>query len=159
MKPYADTNLFTRLYLQLPDTAEAIALAAAAREAVAEPLPIFWLHRVELANAFEMHVFFGRQPGHVRVTTEQAAAAVANFREDLAAGAFLRPARLSETLLEDEFTALSGQFTAKHGFRAYDILHVAAARLLGCDTFLSFDGRAAKLAKLAGLKTQPRPPA
>jgi len=152
MKPYADTNLFTRLYLLLPGTAEAIGFTNRACEANAEPFPVLWLHRMELANAFEMHVFFGREPGQVRVTPEQAAVAAASFQEDLRAGAFLRAARLSETLLEDEFMALSRRFTARHGFRTYDLIHVAAARLLGCDHFFSFDRQALKLAKLAGLK-------
>jgi predicted nucleic acid-binding protein len=42
--------------------------------------------------------------------------------------------------------------TIKRGFRAYDIMHVAAALLLGCDTFWSFDAKAKKLAELEGLK-------
>ena len=66
MKPYADTNLFTRIYLELGDSAEADQLATQARAGLAAPLPIGWLHRVELANALEMHVFFGRHPPHVR---------------------------------------------------------------------------------------------
>ena len=54
-------------------------------------------------------------------------------------------------------------FESRHGsqhFRATpesvmiaDILHVASALLLGCDTFWSFDVKALKLAKLEGLKT------
>jgi len=107
-------------------------------------------------NALQLHVYAGRQPGQVRVTSEQSAIALEQFREDLTGHSFLRPAKLSETLLEDEVEELALRFTAKHGFRTYDLLHVAAARLLGCDTFLSFDGRAANLAKLAGLKIQPR---
>lgn len=87
-----------------------------------------------------MHVFFGRQPGHTRVTPKQAAVAAGSFQDDLAAGAFLRPARLSEALLEDEFIALSQRYTARHGFRTYDLLHVAAARLVGCDTFSALTG-------------------
>jgi len=43
----------------------------------------------------------------------------------------------------------------KHGFRTYDLLQVASALLLGCDTFWSFDGRARKLAKLEGMKVDP----
>jgi predicted nucleic acid-binding protein len=159
MKPYADTNLLTRLYLVLPDSPEAHALASQAKEGQADPFPMTWLHRSEFVNALQLHVFAGRQPGQVRVTSEQSAIALEQFREDLTGGSFLRTARLSETLLEDEVEELALRFTAKHGFRTYDLLHVAAARLLGCDTFWSFDERAAKLAKLAGLKIHPRPPA
>ncbi len=55
--------------------------------------------------------------------------------------------------LKDVFDRLSYRHTAKHGFRTYDILHVASALLLGCDTFWSFDVKALKLAKLEGLTT------
>jgi hypothetical protein len=47
---------------------------------------------------------------------------------------------------------LSLRHTAKHGFRAYDVLHVSSALLLRCDTFWSFDPKASRLAVLEGLK-------
>jgi predicted nucleic acid-binding protein len=156
MKAYADTNLFLRLYLELADSSEADDLISLARQGPASPLPITWLHRVEFVNALELHVFLARQPGHVRVTPEQAAVAWVSFQDDLANGAFLRPARLSDWQVEEEFAALSRRFTARQGFRTYDLLHVTAARLLGCDTFWSFDERASKLAGLAGLKIRAR---
>jgi predicted nucleic acid-binding protein len=152
MKPYADTNFFTRLYLMLDDSPSAIALAGAARDGEADPIPVIWLHHAELVNALQLHVFSGQQPGHTRVSPEQAAIALATFREDLAAQDFLRPARLPEAELEKQAEALALRHTAKHGFRTYDLLHVAAALLLGCDTFWSFDARALKLARLEGLR-------
>lgn len=152
MKPYADTNLFTRLYLQLDDSAEADALADSARKGTAEPVPVTWLHRVEFVNALQLHVFVGKQPGNVRVTLEQAAVALESLRADVSATSFLRPARLSEAVLERQAEELSLRHTARLGFRTYDLLHVASALLLGCDTFWSFDERALKLAKLEGLK-------
>jgi predicted nucleic acid-binding protein len=45
------------------------------------------------------------------------------------------------------------RYTARHGFRTYDILHVASARALGCSRFLTLDAKARKLARLVGLKT------
>ncbi len=44
-------------------------------------------------------------------------------------------------------------YTASHGFRTYDLLHVSSALLLHCDVFWSFDPKANKLASLEGLKT------
>ena len=152
MNPYADTNFFTRLYLSLNDSAEADALADSARNGAAEPMPIIWLHRIELVNALQLHVFVGKQPGQIRITSEQAAAALESFRADATATSFLRPARLSEAVLERQAEELSLRHTARHGFRTYDLLHVASALLLGCDTFWSFDERTLKLAKLEGLK-------
>jgi predicted nucleic acid-binding protein len=151
MTPYADTNLFTRLYLDLPEARAADRLVAAARSGKASLLPVIWLHRIELANAFEFSVWLGRQPGHPAVTPQQAAAAWATFREDIEAETFLQPVRPDLSALEASFEDLSHRHTARHGFRTCDLLHVAAARTLGCDAFWSFDERARKLAALEGL--------
>ncbi len=152
MKPYADTNFFTRLYLTLDESLTADTWADAARRGETAPIPVSWLNRIEFANALQLHVFVGQHPGHTRVTPEQAAIALATFREDLAVQAFLRPVRLPETEFERQAEALALRHTARHGFRTYDLLHVAAALLLGCDTFWSFDARALKLARLEGLR-------
>ena len=62
----------------------------------------------------------------------------------------MRPAQAPYSRLKEQFEELALRHTAKHGFRTYDLLHVASALLLGCDTFWSFDAKAKKLAKLAG---------
>lgn len=152
MKPYADTNFFTRVYLALPESEQADSLLEMARSGVAEALPVTWLHRVELANAFELSVWLGKQGGHPRITPQQAAVAFETFREDLEAKTFLRPARPDPTALETICTEAALRHSAKHGFRTYDILHVASALLLGCDQFFSFDVRARKLAALEGFE-------
>lgn len=152
MSPYADTNFFTRVYLTLPESSQADQLLAAARKADCPPLPITWLHQMELANAFELSVWLSRQGGHPRVTAQNAAVALATFKHDLAEAAFLRPAPVEISDLQPEFEDMVARYTAKHGFRTYDLLHVAAARLLGCGQFFSFDERAKKLARLEGFK-------
>jgi predicted nucleic acid-binding protein len=152
MKPYADTNFFTRVYLALPESEKADYLLEAARTGAAEALPVTWLHRVELANAFELSVWLGKQGGHPRITAQHAAVALETFNEDLEANAFLRPARPDPATLEALCTEATLRHTARHGFRTYDILHVVSARLLGCDRFFSFDVRARKLAALEGLE-------
>jgi len=153
MKPYADTNFFTRLYLPLPDSPDADELADVARRGDSPPLPILWLHRVEFVNALQLHVFAGRQPGHIRITPEQAAMAWAWFRQDLTDSTFLGLARVSDAVLERQFEELALRHTARHGFRTYDLLHVASALTLGCDGFWTFDHRTRELAGLEGLKT------
>jgi predicted nucleic acid-binding protein len=151
MKPYVDTNFFCRLYLPLPETDEAATLMAKAQAAVSPALPITWLHRLETINAFQLCVFAGKSHGQRHITLEQASAAHANFKADLAQNTFLRFAQLDLTKLEAEFEELALRHTAKYGFRTYDMLHVAAAILLKCDTFWSFDPKASKLASLEGL--------
>ncbi len=61
------------------------------------------------------------------------------------------PLTLSE--IERDVESLVARYTARHGFRTYDILHVASARALGCSRFLTFDAKAQKLAQLVGMKT------
>ncbi len=152
MKPYADTNFFTRVYLALPESMHADRLLAAARRGECAALPVTWLHRLELANAFELSVWLSRQGGHPRVSPQQGAVALATFRDDLAARAFLHPQQPDAADLEALFEDIALRHTAKHGFRTYDILHVASARILGCDAFFSFDARARRLAAAEGLK-------
>ncbi|MBI3850674.1 MAG: type II toxin-antitoxin system VapC family toxin [Verrucomicrobia bacterium] len=154
MTPYADTNFFTRTYLELPDSTEADRLVARAERGATGPLPVTWLHRLEVINAFQLHVFFGRSPGQHFVTAEQAALAQANFRDDLTKESFIRNAVVPIGNLERQFEELALRHTARHGFRTYDLLHVASALALKCDTFWSFDPKASKLAALEGLKVR-----
>jgi predicted nucleic acid-binding protein len=87
------------------------------------------------------------------MSSERAALALADFDEDLATGHGLIRSPVSTTDLVRETRQLSLRHTARHGYRAYDVAHVACALLLKCDTFWSFDVRASKLAELEGLKT------
>lgn len=152
MSPYADTNFLTRAYLKLADSEEADRLLAIAARGKAHPLPVSWLHRSETTNAFQLHVFFARDAGHPFVTPEQAALAHANFRGDVQKAEFLRSVAIPMSELESQFEELSLRHTAKHGFRTYDLRHVASALVLKCDSFWSFDPKASKLAALEGLK-------
>ena len=154
MIPYADTNFYTRLYLQLPESAKADRLLRGAKESEAAPLPLTWLHRVEILNAFQLHVFQSHDAGQSYISAQQAALAHGNFRDDTQKSEFLRSVVIPEAELEKQFEELSLRRTARHGFRTYDLLHVASALLLGCDTFWSFDAKAAHLARLEGLKVR-----
>ena len=149
---YADTNLLTRVYLRLTDTEEALRLVDAMRGKGSHPLPITWLHRLELINALHLHVFSARSPGQLVVSPEQAALAQANFLDDLVKESFIRNAVVPIGELERQFEELALRHTARHGFRTYDLLHVASALALKCDTFWSFDPKTSKLAALEGLK-------
>lgn len=150
MKAYADSNFLVRLFLELPESAEADILAA---EAFGSGilLPVTWLHRAETLNAFHLHVWQARQPGQLRVNIEQALLATAKFRDAVSSRMALETTRLAPQDLEVRQEDLVLRHTAKHGFRTYDLLHVASALLLDCDTFWSFDEKANRLAVLEGL--------
>lgn len=153
MQLYADTNFITRLFLERPETNLAETMLAQARASHSGPLPITWLIRIETINAFEQSVFVSRTVGGPRVNPESAAMAQASFSDDLKRASFLLARELPLDDLMDKAVEFALRHTAKHGFRAYDLLHVASAIVLRCDTFWSFDERARKLARLEGLKT------
>lgn len=148
MSSYADTNFFTRIYLELPESEEADRLLNSAKA----PLPLTWLHRVEALNAFQLCVFLARLPGQTFISTERAALASANFRGDIQNANFLDEKIIPPPELERLVEELALRHTARHGFRTYDVLHVASALFLGCDVFWTFDAKAAKLAALEGLR-------
>ncbi len=148
MKTYADTNFFTYLYLEDSGSSRADALVSKQHPA----LPITWLLNIEVINAFEQATFSGYGEAQRRITPELAAACQQMFRDDLKDGVVMQTAEVPLHALTRLFEELSLRHTARHGFRTYDILHVASALLLKCHTFWSFDKRASKLAKLEGLK-------
>jgi predicted nucleic acid-binding protein len=154
VRPYTDTNFFTRLYLPLQESAVVIELVDRAKAEESAPFPLTWLHRVETANAFHLHVFAGKF-GQQRITIEQAAAAYASFRHDIADSKFLKSSHVDFEKLESDSVEISLRHTASHGFRVYDILHVCSALQLNCDEFWSFDPKACKLASREGLKVLP----
>ena len=146
MNLYADTNFLAGHYLDIAMESPAPGMMQRAQENGWLPLPVTWLLRVELLNAIEQLVFAARTTGQARVSPELAAAAQANFRDDLRAGAVLRHRVVALDDLVAQFETLALRHTARHGFRTYDLLHVSAALVLGCDT------RARRLAKLEGLR-------
>lgn len=151
MKPYADTNFLTRLYLYIARSDEAIERVGAGQSEKSVVLPVIWLHRVELINTFQFYVFLSRQGRVPRITPETAQAAHASFHSDLRESNFLVPASVLLSDVEAQFEELSLRYTSKHGFRTYDVLHVSSALVLGCDEFWSFDTKASELASLEGL--------
>ena len=158
MKPYADSNFFPRLYLELDaGSLEASLLAEPVVAGQLEPLPVTRLHRLEVLNAFEMMAFQSAKQGQHRITREAAAIAQATFRDDCREQSFLRLCTPVEAAVDRQYEELVLRHTAARGFRTYDLLHVAQALILGCDTFWSFDEKANALAALEGLI--PRPPA
>jgi predicted nucleic acid-binding protein len=141
MKAYADTGLLCSLYA--PDAQTSAAVVRMARER--EPLPLIWLHQLELRNALRLLVFRGE------ITALQRDLALNAFLAD-AAGGIYAPANpaLGEIMTEAE--RLSASHSDKLGTRSLDIVHVAAALVLGAAEFWTFDKRQAALAKATGLK-------
>lgn len=148
MSIYADTNFFTYLYLEDTGSGRADALL----KQNLPLLPITWLTRLEVINAFEQSVLTGCGQAQARISAELAAACQQQFRDDLSQGVAMRLVSVSQAEVSAKFEEIALRHTARHGFRAYDIFHVASALILKCRSFWSFDKKACQLAKLEGLK-------
>ena len=80
----------------------------------------------------------------------EAAMYAAQFEAAIRQGRLLKAVcNLADAL--DEATRLSATHTLTGGHRGFDVLHVAAALVLGADEFLTFDANQQKLAEAEGL--------
>ena len=109
------------------------------------PLPFVWLHQLELRNALRLRVFRGE------ITRTQRDSSLNLILADLASGV-LTTATPSHSGVMTEAERLSATHSESLGTRSLDILHVAAALVLGATEFLTFDPRQARLAKATGLR-------
>ena len=141
MTAYADTGFLCSLYA--PDAHTRRAIARMKRQTL--PLAFTWLHQLEFRNALRLRIFRGD------ITAGQRDASLNTMLADLAAGLLLAASPpLTDVMIEAE--RLSALHSQTIGTRTLDILHVAAALVLGLAEFLTFDTRQGALAKLAGLR-------
>jgi len=76
---------------------------------------------------------------------------LSDFEMDLLGGRLIEATcNLADVLAEA--SRLSAAHTLSGGHRGFDILHVAAARIIGATHFLTFDANQQRLARAAGLK-------
>ena len=141
MKAYADTGFLCSLYA--PDAHTSAAVARIKRQTL--PLPVTWLHQLEFRNALRLRIF------RKEITPAQRDASLNALLADLASNVLVHVATpLTDLTLEAE--RLSALQSEKLGTRSLDILHVAAALILGLSEFLTFDRRQHALALAAGLQ-------
>ncbi len=118
------------------------------RTASRRPLHIHSLNDFELANALRTLVFRGK------ITASQRSAWLADYEEDKAIGTLIFT-KLDANAVLRRADVMSVAWTETDGHRAYDILHIAAAKILGATEFWSFDGRQRTLAVAEGLAVGP----
>lgn len=112
------------------------------------PLLIHEVSLLEFENAVRLREFRGK------FSAQESARTTSGFQADISAGRVALTA-LPLPVLFQTASRLSAQHTRALGNRAYDILHVAAALVVGADEFLSFDAKQRQLANAAGLRVGP----
>lgn len=143
-KIVADTSFLFSLFGGDAHTAVARAWAIQAKQ----PIAITALNRYEFGNAIRFAAF------RKVITRQDALNSLAAFTADLKDG-MLQPASPDLADIVGEAARLSELHTMSGGHRSFDILHVAAARVLKATLFLSFDANRRKLAGAAKLAVGP----
>jgi predicted nucleic acid-binding protein len=135
---YLDTGSLVKLYYPEPDSAKVVALVQG------KQLCHTRLHELEIVNALQLKVFSNS------ATASQVTAARALVEADLKAGVLVSPTSEWEDILA-EAVKLAEQHTGTIGCRSLDILHCAAAKVVGATEFMTTDSRQKKLAAAMGL--------
>jgi predicted nucleic acid-binding protein len=135
---YLDTGCFVKLYYPEPDSARIIASIRG------KSVSFTPLHELEFVNALQLKVFFKT------ATAAQVTAARALVAADLQAGVLVSAGGDWKEVFQ-EAVKLAEQHSGTMGCRSLDVLHCAAAKVLGASEFISTDARQKKLATAMGL--------
>jgi predicted nucleic acid-binding protein len=141
---FTDTSFLFSLFGGDAHTASARAWLVQTKQ----PIAVTTLNRYEFENAIRFAVF------RKVISPPDARNSLAAFEADLKNGILQS---VSPDLLDivREATRLSELHTMSGGHRSFDILHVAAARVLKATLFLSFDTNQRKLASSGKLMVGP----
>jgi predicted nucleic acid-binding protein len=136
---YIDSSALVPLYVPERFSVCARSVAQDVRQ-----LPFTALHQLEVPNAFELLV------GRGLITRDECRAILQQVQDDLE-GQRLTPLALDLERVFADAGELSRRHAAKFLARSLDLLHVAAAHLALCKTFVSADDRQLAVAKASGL--------
>lgn len=150
MRAYADTSFLVKLLTGEEGTVAAVSLY----RSLGRP-PVFFLplHSLEVANAIRQRTFHQRRttPASERSGLKgKRDIALALLHKYIARRAFIEAAVDLDTAI-GVARSLSEKHTERLGCRSFDLLHVALALELECDTFLTADRIQGALARAEGL--------
>ena len=144
MDAYFDSAIIVKLYVQEATSPDAIRLVGG----YAAPYPLTPWQALEVKNAIRLKAFRGE------ITSAEMSQSIAAFEQDITTGRWQRPT-YTAAAVEQKTEELSASHSATLGCRTLDIIHVAAALIIGAKEFVTFDGRQAALAKQVGLTVKP----
>jgi|SRR5215469_5735694 len=144
MDYYADIRFLISLYVNETTTAAASSVV----QAVTQPLPLIPLGFLELRNALYVAVFRKQISEGIRRAAWEA------IDRDIRNGIFT-DARVDSDRLHAKATELADKHSTTVGIRTLDLIHIAAAILLGAKQLLSFDNRQQTVATHEGPQVLP----
>lgn len=136
---YLDTSAFIKLYLHEEGSVEVHRLVTTQHD----PLPVWHVLELEFYNALRLKIFL------VEMSVEEADRLIANYLDRKRNGQYHTP-YLDPVMLHEMALQMTVR-TPVIGCRSLDILHVAAARLIETERFVTADRRQATLAQCEGL--------
>lgn len=144
MTSYADAGFVVSLYKKEATSAEANRTMRRA----SRPVMLSHLGCLEVRNALRLAVF------RKELLEADRKARWELFEQDVRAGVYaVRPIPQAE--LYERAGELADKYSAAEGSRSLDLMHIAAALILGAGELLSFDLRQRKVAMREGLQVAP----
>ena len=145
MSTYFDTGVLLKSYVTEKNSADADALILQA----AQPIPFTHFHDIEMRTALRL------KHGRGEISGAELKSVLHDLQTDIGEGRLAKAAYdLPDVFRQAE--ELSSKYASVTLTRNMDILHVAAAVVIGAKTFVTFDARQAALATKAGLKVKNR---
>lgn len=145
MSSFAERSFLFALYFPNEDSGNVPEFVKSSEK----PILLSRLVAFEFRHAVWFEVFRREHGDMVALSRERAHSGLASFEIDLDAGVF----RIVQTDLDellDKAFHLTDEYTLHEGIRSTDTLHLAAAKLLGCTEFLTFDKLQRRVAELEG---------
>jgi hypothetical protein len=145
LKACADSSFIVALYVPQQSSPKAIAFI----ERYGQALPFTPWHRLEVRNAIRLAVCQNL------IDSVQAKTQLKQIDADLKEEALLVHQAIDWTDVLREAEKLGANHNQTIGCRSADLFHIAAARQLGCEQFLTFDIKQTAMAKAVGLAVKP----
>lgn len=142
---FGESSFLFALYFPNEDSVGAPEFVQHARE----PIILARLVEYEFHQAVWLDVFRREHGERKAIDRNTAHTGLAAFEIDLETHLF-EIARINLDELLDEALRLTNKYTLREGIRSMDTLHLAAAKLLGCTEFLTFDKLQRRVAELEG---------
>lgn len=136
---YFDSGIIVKLYVQELNSGGAPLVSRHTA-----PYALTSWQALEVRNAIRLKAF------RREISPEEMLQSLAGLDEDIVAGRWVRPS-YSVAAVEEKAEELSARHAVGLGCRTLDLLHVAAALIMGAKEFLTFDHRQAAMARSAGL--------